>query len=238
MLIDAGRDISGVKDVLMGEVPSSNIAQGTVLAMIEQGMKQFTAIYKRMHAALKSEFRKIFLLNRAHLDDREYALFHGETGPEIYAADYQAPPEHITPFSDPTQVTPLQAMARAEYLNGFLGRPSVNERAITRRQLEAAGIDDVEDLMAPEDGPPPPQVVLALREAVAKVQKLYAEIGRLEAQRVEQMTKSVKNVADAEAAEVGVQLDSYRAEVGDIRAAAEIVDRARQSEQQAEGGGA
>jgi hypothetical protein len=48
----------------------------TTLAMIEQGLKVFTAIYKRVYRALKDEFKLLFALNaQYHVSDQEYFTF-------------------------------------------------------------------------------------------------------------------------------------------------------------------
>jgi chaperonin GroES len=53
-----------VKDVLTGDQQQHNVPATTTLAPIEQGLKTFTAIYKRVHLALKQELQKLYRLNR------------------------------------------------------------------------------------------------------------------------------------------------------------------------------
>jgi chaperonin GroES len=59
-LVEAGKEIAAVKDVLTGDQKASNVPATTTLALIEQGLKVFTAIYKRVHRALKSELNKLY----------------------------------------------------------------------------------------------------------------------------------------------------------------------------------
>jgi len=40
--------------------------------MIEQGMKVFSSIYKRVYRSLKSEYKKLYRLNRLYMDEVEY----------------------------------------------------------------------------------------------------------------------------------------------------------------------
>ena len=53
-----------MKDVLTGDQQRHNVPATTTLAPIEQGLKTFTAIYKRVHLALKQELQKLYRLNR------------------------------------------------------------------------------------------------------------------------------------------------------------------------------
>ncbi len=73
-MVEAGKEISGLKDVLTGDIPAggANMPATTVMALIEQGQKVFNAIYKRVFRSLKLEFAKIRRLNRIYLDQDRY----------------------------------------------------------------------------------------------------------------------------------------------------------------------
>ena len=72
MLIDAGKQIASVQDVLTGESRAQTMQPTTLLALIEQGLKVFTSIVKRMFRSLAQEFELIFELNKRHPDEEEY----------------------------------------------------------------------------------------------------------------------------------------------------------------------
>jgi chaperonin GroES len=78
LMIDAAKDITGVKDVLTGEGQGKNASPTTTMALIEQGLQQFTAIYKRIHRALKKEYGILAGLNKKHVDPQVYADFFDE----------------------------------------------------------------------------------------------------------------------------------------------------------------
>jgi chaperonin GroES len=63
MMIDAAQDITAIKDILTGDAGGKVQTATTTLALIEQGLKVFTAIYKRIYRALKQEFKLLFALN-------------------------------------------------------------------------------------------------------------------------------------------------------------------------------
>lgn len=73
-LIATAKDITSVKDVLTGEAPGTQPATST-LALIEQGLQVFSAIYKRIYRAMTREFELLYELNARYLDDEEYNKF-------------------------------------------------------------------------------------------------------------------------------------------------------------------
>lgn len=169
MMVEAAKDITATKDILTGETQGSNQAVGTTLAMIEQGLKVFSAIYKRIHRALKWELAGLKRLNRLYLRDEQYFNFHDVEG-LVTLADYQADEEYdVVPVSDPTVVTDMQRMGRAQFLIAtFRGDPNIDQRELDRRVLDAASIPDIKTLMPDPKGPPPPDPKVI--EAMAKVE--------------------------------------------------------------------
>lgn len=169
MMVEAAKDITATKDILTGETQGSNQAVGTTLAMIEQGLKVFSAIYRRIHRALKWELAALKRLNRLYLRDEQYFNFHDVEG-LVTLADYQADDEYdVIPVSDPTVVTDMQRMARAQFLiQTFRGDPNVDQRELDRRVMDAAGIPDIKTLMPDPQGPPPPDPKAI--EAMAKAE--------------------------------------------------------------------
>lgn len=77
LLIDAGKEVASIKDILTGETKgSSNMPATTVLALIEQGMAQFTAAFKRIFRALRQEYRLIAKINAGTVTPEAYNRFH------------------------------------------------------------------------------------------------------------------------------------------------------------------
>lgn len=73
-LIDTAKDITSVKDVLTGDAPGQQPATST-LALIEQGLQVFTAIYKRIYRSMTREFELVYRLNHRYLDAQTYQTF-------------------------------------------------------------------------------------------------------------------------------------------------------------------
>lgn len=164
MLIESAKDITATKDILTGEQPA-NTPVGTTLALIEQGLKVFTSIYKRIHRSLKQELALLARLNRLYLDDQAYFAFQDVEG-AVGRQDYEQKDVDVIPVSDPTVVSDMQRLGRAQFIGQFLGNPLMDQKAIITRELEAAGIPDIPALFAKQETNP---------EAAMQMMKLELE---------------------------------------------------------------
>jgi len=174
-LVDAGKEIAAVKDVMVGDLPGDNTSGVATLAMIEQGLKVFSAIYKRIHRSLKQEFRKLFRLNRLYLPIQSGYL-RGSEWREISQADYQAG-AGVEPVSDPQMITDMQKLGRAQFLLQFKDDPWFKPREIRLKMLDAALFPDADDLLVPTQ-PPNPQIAAGV--ATLQLQKEELDLRREE----------------------------------------------------------
>jgi hypothetical protein len=95
--------VTATQDILTGDTVQSNQPVGTTLALIEQGLKTFTAIVKRIHRALKHELGVLYRLNARYLNPQTYFTFQdvqGVVAQEDYARD------DMTWFRSPTRPWP------------------------------------------------------------------------------------------------------------------------------------
>jgi chaperonin GroES len=213
LLINAGKEIASVQDVMTGEMPRQQTAT-TTLALIEQGMKVFSAIYKRVHRSLKHELRKLYRLNRLYLEDQVYFQVMDEE--QAIAREDYGEGVDIVPVSDPTVVSDMQQMARAEFVLGFRGDPFVNQRAIRERAFDAVlGPEDTELLVTSPQ--PDPAAGMEAEERAIRLgmdqKKLEHDLSldsdRCVAEIAERHSKIIRNLAEAESKEAGIQLQSY-----------------------------
>lgn len=196
MLVEAARDITATKDILTGETQQSNQPVGTTLAMIEQGLKVFTAIYKRIHRSLKNELWCLYRLNRLYLDQEVYFTFQDQEG-AVALEDYASDDVDVVPVSDPTVVTDMQRLGRAQFLMQFRADPLMNPQEINRRVLEAANIDDVKGLFA-EEQPPNAELVAKTAELELKKQELALEERKVVVAENESQANIAKLVTEAQ----------------------------------------
>ena len=220
MLIEAGKDISSVKDILTGEQQVNQTAT-TTLALIEQGLKAFTAIYKRVHRSLKQEFAKLYRLNRLYLNPTDYYRFQDKSEP-IFQEDYQGDGTDVAPVSDPNLVSDAQELARAEALMQFKGDPFIDQVELRRRFLRALKTPDIDKLVVTEPPAPPPDPKMlevqgkldAMQvEVNAKAEKMMAEIENLRARNAELEASATLKLAQAAAVGGEQQFAYFMAQV-------------------------
>lgn len=205
LLIESAKEMSATKDVMTGEGPASAPAT-TTLALIEQGLQVFNAIYKRTHRAVKGEMAILARLNsrNAQVLEPRYQAFFDAPEPVSMAEDFNMQDMDILPVSDPQSVTKMQKIAKAQMvLESGAQNPMVNQAEALKRFYEAADVEDIDKLIVPPPEPDPAEMAfmeavkeLGLQEQMAKITESY--------------TKALKNVADAEAAEEGTQLSLYQ----------------------------
>ncbi|RYG90123.1 MAG: hypothetical protein EON59_00655 [Alphaproteobacteria bacterium] len=195
LMLGAAKDISSVKDVLTGE-GSNNGQVGTTLALIEQGLQVFTAIYKRIYRSLKVEFGLLFANIGRYGGEQAAADYQNvlDDPQADFAADFNSQDMDIRPVSDPASVTKMQKMARANFLMQFVSAPGVNPQAIYKRAWEAADVDDIDELLMPPSPPPPPNP-----KDVAQAQKSEAgamlDVERAETEKVHREQIQLDNLA-------------------------------------------
>jgi chaperonin GroES len=157
MMVESAKQITSIQDILTGDVKSQQIQPTTLLAMIEQGLKVFTAIYKRIFKALSKEYKILYRLNRKYLSDEDYSRVVGEEA--VVATDYAEDNIAVTPVADPNLITEMQRIARAQLLSQLQAQPPYDKlldpNKTLARLLTAAGIDNYPEVLAPP--PPPPQ---------------------------------------------------------------------------------
>jgi chaperonin GroES len=176
LLIESGKDISSVKDVLTGELKAQTMSPTVFLSMVEQGLKVFTAIYKRIYRSLKSEFDKVFRLNRIYLD--EESSYQVSNQWKSIPREFYAKGSGVEPVSDPKFVADAQRLGSANFLwETFKADPTVDHVEVVRRVLDAAQVKDIDKLLKPN--PPPDPVILAkmaeleIKNTAAKADAIY-----------------------------------------------------------------
>ena len=144
LLLKSGKELASVAEIFVGKMPGQNTPATTTMATIEQGMKVFTSVYKRVYRALASEFKKLYKLNRTYSNPQEYiAVLDLEIGQE----DYQGPEDDIYPGADPTAVSSQEKQAKIQAVMQLLQLGTIDPMAVTMLYLEAHEIPNPEKLM-------------------------------------------------------------------------------------------
>lgn len=212
LMVKSQEKLSSVAEIFTGQQPVAGTPATTTLAAIEQGMKVFSSIYKRIHHSLKSEFIKMMRLNRLYLPDKVY--FNVLDNPKSIArADYDDDDCDVVPVSNPNEVTDTMRLLTAESLTQLKGQ-GLNDEEITRRYLEALHVPDIDKIMAKqEDQGPSPEFQIEMKKLELEQQRIDIEKEKLELEKLKTKVEAIKGLAEAEAKEAGSQIDAYKAEV-------------------------
>lgn len=189
MLIDSGREIASVKDVMTGDSGQKTQTATTTIALIEQGMMVFTAAYKRIFRSLKDEYELIGRINAETVDAEAYNAFHdpqpdpetGQTPLFDPAQDYGAADMDIAPVADPRSVTKMQEAAKAQFLMGLAEAGLVDKGEASTRMLQAMDIGDREALTPKPD---PMQAQMAQMQMQLEQAKVQADSAKAAAEKM------------------------------------------------------
>lgn len=171
MLMQAARDITSSQDVVSGRAPANQPA-ATTLALIEQASIVKKGIFKRIWRSFGQELRILRRLNRDYLDEEEYFQLNDATDAvKIGREDYADDDLDVIPVSDPSQISDMHKMARAQaMMEMFNGNPLINQKRLYQQQLEALGATEISEWFdVPQQGPPP-EVLLKMAAEETKKQ--------------------------------------------------------------------
>lgn len=157
-MITSGKELASVAEIFVGKMPGQNTPATTTMATIEQGMKVFTAVYKRIYRALDKEFKKVYKLNGVYLNPETYVkVLDTQVGP----ADFDSSDYDVCPGADPTAMSSTERLMKAQGLMEMLPSfgPMMNPVEVLKRVLQAQEQPNWESIVAPEvmaSGQPPP----------------------------------------------------------------------------------
>lgn len=215
VMIEAGKDLANIKDVLTGENQNAQQPATTTLAIIEQGLQVFSAIYKRIWRSEGKELGLIYKLNGAYLPPESYFNVMDDQK-AIAKEDYASGDHNVTPVADPSVTTSAQRLARAQFGLSLVGAPGVKSEVVVRRAFEAAEYDDIDEVMPPPevgpDGqpvppPPPPEVQAAQAKLQMEQQGMQAKM-QMEGQKAQADVQLEQAKAQA-----SLQMDRERAQM-------------------------
>lgn len=168
-LITSGKELASVAEIFVGKMPGQNTPATTTMATIEQGMKVFTAVYKRIYRSLSEEFNKLFDLNSTYLNPNTYQEVIGiNIGPD----DFSQESYRICPGADPTAVSQTERLLKAQGLMEMLPLGILDPVKVGLRLLEAQEQPNFQELLNPQvaqTGQMPQQPDPKLLESQAKI---------------------------------------------------------------------
>jgi chaperonin GroES len=158
-MIASGKELASVAEIFTGKMPGQNTPATTTMASIEQGMKVFTAVYKRIYRSLGEEFKKLYRLNSIYINPNTYVdVVDTSVGPD----DFKLDAHRIIPGADPTAVSQTEKLMKAQGLMEMLGAGlPLDPVKVMIRMLEAQEQPNWQELIPPQilqtgQMPPPP----------------------------------------------------------------------------------
>ncbi len=215
LMIEAARDITATKDILTGDTGGKTQTATTTLALIEQGLKVFTAIYKRIFRAMKDEFKLLFELNAKFIDEKQYFTFNDEQE-VVESNDYDIGAMDICPVADPSMVTDMQRQAQSQLLLQVAEHPALGPlqdgTEVLRRVYDAARIPEFEKLIKKQD---PKAAQMQEVAAVTEIDKVASEAERNRAAAQKDQATTAKTVTETQLMPAELQLEAHRQDMED-----------------------
>jgi hypothetical protein len=144
ILAGEGRRFTSVSEALIGNA-DNKAPVGTTIALIEQSMKLFTAIHKRMHVTARAEFEMLAEMFSEFAEIEEYPYRVDGEDKFIFQADFDDRVD-VLPVSDPNIFSNLirisLCQARLELMN-------TNPALYTKKQWAAAHKEMLQALRVP-----------------------------------------------------------------------------------------
>jgi len=198
-LITSGKELASVAEIFTGKMPGQNTPATTTMATVEQGMKVFTAVYKRLYRALTEEFIKLARLNSLYLNPQTYV---DTVGMQVNPDDFKQVMHKIYPAADPTAVSQTEKLLKAQGLMELLPTGILDPVVVVKRILDAQEQPNWQELLnkqiaqTGEMPPPPPD---------PKLQEMEMK-GQLEQQKIQLQGQAQQHKMALEERDKEVQL--------------------------------
>ena len=234
-LITSSKELASVSEISTGKLPGQNTPATTTQISVEQSLKVFTAIYKRLFRALTKEYQKLFELNKLYLpDEKIYFVLNTEEQPNeqaLFKTDYK---DDITvkPNADPNVVSDAQELARAQALYEIMQSPLggwLNPQEVLTRLLKAGKQPAIKKLINPNGPPPDPkqqemqgkmqmeqqktQATVQKTQADVQLKQMDAQIKQMEAQ-LQQQQMQMEMMAEKQDREQSLQFKQAEHQLG------------------------
>lgn len=216
VFMQTGKELASSTAVLEGTQNAQNVPATTIMALVEQGMKVPNSILIRIWRSCKSEFEKLFDLNRRFLDPQSEVKVVGDAF-NITQSDYNDSNLRVIPVANPALSSDAQRMSKIQFLlqlmNTPLGQQTLNPQAIMMNMLQSIQMPNPETLLIPpqQAQKPDPKMVSNMikaqkdahetaiknRKQDLEEAKFMADLSIKEGQEQEMRAKALKLLAEA-----------------------------------------
>jgi chaperonin GroES len=193
-LVQSGKEVASVAEIFTGKMPGQNTPAQTTMATIEQGLKVFTSIYKRMYRSMGKEFCMLFELDKLYAPAQPVVVSGQINGEDksysVSKFDYQKALVKIIPSADPNMVSETQKLLKIQGLYELMQYGTINAQEMTRQALTYQGQSNITGLMQVSPPGPPPDVQVKMQQIQSnekiEQQKLQIEQQKLQMQAAQQ----------------------------------------------------
>jgi chaperonin GroES len=195
-LITSGKELASVAEIFTGKMPGQNTPATTTMATVEQGMKVFTAVYKRIYRSLSQEFDKIFELNALYTDPNHIVTV---LDMPINPDDFDEKACDIFPGADPSATTQTEKLMKAQGLMELMqaAGPLLDPIKILSRVMDAQEQPNWQELFSQQvqqtgqvPPPPPDPKIMALQAKMQADQQHAALQSQQQQQQMELASRS------------------------------------------------
>lgn len=224
-LITSGKELASVAEIFTGKMPGQNTPATTTMATVEQGMKVFTAVYKRIFRSLASEFDKLYRLNVVYANPTEYVAVIDE---EITQEDFNSTDYNIYPGADPTATSQQEKLMKAQGLMELLPTGILDPVKVVYRILDAQEQPNWQELVKPEIAesgqppPPPPDPKILEMETTAKLKSQELQMKGAAQQQAGELKARDSQVQLAMKAQSNAQDLQHKSEMNNIERASAV----------------
>lgn len=220
VLAQTGKELASIAEIFTGKMPGQNTPAATTMATIEQGLKVFTSIYKRIYRSLQQVYEMIFKLNKLYMPT-EVTMFVAETNGEektysVSRDTYEGIKVKIVPASDPNMVSETQKLMKIQGLQELMQMGTVNPQEVTRQALVYQGQENIQALMSMPEPQIPPEIQLKMDELEHQkkvdMANIMLEVIRVQNEAIERQAKAMKTLAEAEAVGMETNLATLQLE--------------------------
>jgi len=155
-VVDAGRRFATITDMKVGD-GNQQAAVGTTIALLEQGSRVMSAVHKRLHYAMRLEFKILSRVMSESLPGEYPYSVEGQDS-AVKATDFDDRVD-VIPVSDPNVFSQAQRIALAQTKLQLAGAaPDLhNMYEVYRDMYDALGVKDTDRIMkrVPDEEPTP-----------------------------------------------------------------------------------
>ena len=155
-VVQAGQRFATITDLKVGD-GNQQAAVGTTIAMLEQGSRVMSAVHKRLHYAMRIEFKMLArVMSESLPQEYPYSVEGAESA--VMASDFDDRID-VVPVSDPNLFSQAQRIALAQTKLQLAGAaPELhNMHEVYKDMYEALGVKDTDRIMKriPDEEPAP-----------------------------------------------------------------------------------